>query len=84
VVRRLIRIPWISLANIALGRTVVPELIGIAVTGERLAAEALQLLGDPGALAAQRAAFCELTGMLGERGVGERAARLVLAAAAGA
>jgi lipid-A-disaccharide synthase len=84
VVRRLIRIPWISLANIALGRAVVPELIGIAVTGERLAAEALQLLGDPAALAAQRAAFCELTGRLGKRGVGERAARLVLAAAAGA
>jgi lipid-A-disaccharide synthase len=82
VVRRLVRIPWISLANITLGRAVVPELIGVAATGERLAAEALNLLGDPGALRAQRAAFGELTGALGERGVGERAARLVLAAVA--
>jgi lipid-A-disaccharide synthase len=84
VVRRLVRIPWISLANITLGRAVVPELIGMAATGERLAAEALRLLGDSGALEAQRAAFRELHGMLGERGVGERAARLVLSAAASA
>ena len=81
VVRRLALIPWISLANITVGRTVVPELIGDDATGERLGAEALRLLGDPGALAGQRAAFAELTGALGERGVGERAARLVLAAA---
>jgi lipid-A-disaccharide synthase len=79
--RVLIRIPWISLANITVGRTVVPELIGAAATGERLAAEALRLLGDPAALAAQRAAFAELTGTLGARGVGERAARFVLATA---
>ena len=75
---------WISLANITVGRTVVPELIGAAATGERLAAEALRLLGSPDALAAQRSAFRELTGTLGEHGVGERAARLVLATAEGA
>jgi lipid-A-disaccharide synthase len=82
MVRRLVRIPWISLANIILGRAVVPELIGAAATGEGFAREALRLLGDPGALAAQRTAFRELAGTLGEPGVGERAARLVLAAAA--
>jgi lipid-A-disaccharide synthase len=80
--RLLVRIPWISLANITVGRAVVPELIGAAATGAGLAREALRLLGDPGALAAQRAAFGELTGALGEQGVGERAARLILAAAA--
>ena len=81
VVRRLASIPWISLANITVGRAVVPELIGADATGERLGVEALRLLGDPAALAAQRAAFQELTGRLGERGVSERAARLVLATA---
>ena len=79
--RLLVRIPWISLANITVGRTVVPELIGAEATGERLAAEALRLLGDPAALAAQRSAFAELSGTLGSRGVGERAARCVLATA---
>jgi lipid-A-disaccharide synthase len=79
--RPLIRVPWISLANITLGRAVVPELYQKAMTGEALAREALRLLESPGALDAQRRAFAELAGQLGEPGVGARAARLVLASA---
>jgi lipid-A-disaccharide synthase len=79
--RLLVKIPWISLANIMVGRTVVPELIGAEATAERFAAEALKLLADPVALAAQRSAFAEVTGTLGAHGVGERAARCVLATA---
>jgi lipid-A-disaccharide synthase len=78
-VRLLVRVPWISLANITLGRAVVPELYQRTFTAERVAAEALQLLGSPAALAAQREAFRELGGALGEAGVGVRAARHVLA-----
>ncbi len=77
--RALIRVPWISLANLVLGRSVVPELHQAAATGERLATEALRLLADPAARAAQLAAFRELAGQLGEPGVGARAARFVLA-----
>ncbi len=77
--RLLVRVPWISLANITLGRAVVPELYQRAFTAERVAAEALRLLDSPGALADQRAAFRELGGALGEPGVGLRAARHVLA-----
>ena len=79
--RVLIRIPWISLPNIVAGRTVVPELLQGAATGERLAAEARRLLTEPGAAAAQRAAFADLRAHLGEPGVGPRAARAVLDAA---
>ena len=79
--RLLIRIPWISLPNILAGRLVVPEILQHAVTGERLAAETQRLLSEPGVAAAQRAAFAELRGGLGEPGVGRRAARAVLAAA---
>ncbi|MBI4268989.1 MAG: lipid-A-disaccharide synthase [Candidatus Rokubacteria bacterium] len=79
--RLLIRVPWISLANLTLGRAVVPELYQASATGERLAEEALRLLESPGALDAQREAFRELAGRLGEPGVGVRAARLVLAEA---
>jgi lipid-A-disaccharide synthase len=78
-VRLLIRVPWVSLANLTLGRAVVPELYQRAMTGERLAGAALPLLKDAGARESQRAAFGELTGQLGEPGVGARAARLVLA-----
>jgi len=41
----------------------------------------LRLLGSDAALDAQRAAFREMKGQLGEPGVGARAARLVLAEA---
>jgi lipid-A-disaccharide synthase len=78
MVRLLVRVPWISLANITLGRAVVPELYQRAFTPERVAAEALALLGSPAAQAAQRRAFAELASMLGAPGVGERAARHVL------
>ncbi len=79
--RLLVRVPWISLVNIALGRSVVPELFFERATADRLAGEVLHLLEDPDACAAQRRAFAELRGQLGEPGVGTRAARLVLATA---
>jgi lipid-A-disaccharide synthase len=76
--RPLVRIPWISLANITLGRAVVPELYQRTLSAESLAREALALLESPAALAAQREAFDELAGQLGAPGVGARAARQVL------
>src|SRR5439155_122810 len=60
----LVRVPWISLANIALGRAVVPELYQRALTGEALGRAALHLLDSPAALAGQREAFGELAGQL--------------------
>ena len=84
VVRLLIRVPWVSLANLTLGRAVVPELVRPATMRQCLAREALRLLTDAGARETQRAAFGELAGQLGEPGVGTRAARLVLATAGAA
>ena len=80
--RPLVRIPWISLANITLGRAVVPELYQRTLSAESLAREALALLESPAALATQRDAFAELAGQLGAPGVGARAARQVLQLAA--
>lgn len=76
--RLLVRVPWISLPNLILGRAVVPELYRRQATGAGLARHAGALLDDPAASAAQRAAFAELAGALGEAGVAGRAARLVL------
>jgi lipid-A-disaccharide synthase len=81
MVRTLIRVPWMSLPNLILGRAVVPELFQEEATGERLAAEARRLLEDAGAREAQREAFVELGRSLGTPGVGARAAHLVLRAA---
>lgn len=78
----LVRVPWISLPNLTLGREAVPEVHLAAATGHRLGAEAVRLLTEPGALEAQRRAFAELREMVGAPGVAERAARLVLATAA--
>ena len=76
--RLLMRIPWVSLANITLGRAVVPELLQRDATGPVIGREAVRLLDDPDALAVQRGAFKELAGRFGEPGVGLRAARAVL------
>jgi len=76
--RVLTRIPWISLPNIVARRTVVPEILQADVTGARLAAEAERLLEDPAAATAQHAAFKDLRERLGQPGVGERAARIIL------
>ncbi len=81
MIRSLIRVPWMCLVNIVLGRAVVPELFQEEATGERIADEALRLLDDAGAREAQRDAFRDLAGGLGEPGVGARAAGLILGAA---
>jgi lipid-A-disaccharide synthase len=74
-----LRIPWISLPNIILGRSVIPELfLRREVTAERVAASALRLIETPGALEAQRSAFRELAAEIGEPGVTQRAATRVL------
>ena len=81
MIRSLVRVPWMCLVNIVLGRPAVPELYQEEANGERVAAEALRLLDDASAREAQRAAFRELRGALGEPGVGARAAGLILGAA---
>jgi lipid-A-disaccharide synthase len=82
MVRLLVRVPWASLPNIVSGRAVVPEVLQDEVTGERLAVEVQQLLEEPLAATAQRAAFKDLRARLGEPGVARRAAAAVLSAAA--
>ncbi len=44
--RLLVRVPFYSMVNLIAGRAIVPELMQSAMTGERLAANALWLLQD--------------------------------------
>ncbi len=65
--RLLVRVPFISLPNIVLGREVVPELINEGP--ERLAEEAERLLTGEGIRERQREAFRTLRERLGGEGV---------------
>lgn len=74
----LVRLPYISLVNLVLGRKVVPEKLQAEAHPRRLAAEAAALLADPRRVAAMRAALGELRERLGEGGATGRAAAAVL------
>ncbi|MFM7842305.1 MAG: lipid-A-disaccharide synthase, partial [Nitrospira sp.] len=77
--RLLVRIPWIGLANIVAGRTIVPELIQRDATPERLSAEVARLLTDPQAASAMRTELRGVRDALGTPGASRRAAEVVLA-----
>jgi len=77
VARRAVRVPWIGLVNLVLGRPVVPEAVQGAVTGPNLAHMAGALLGSDAA-ERQRAAFDEVAGRLGPPGAARRVADLAL------
>jgi lipid-A-disaccharide synthase len=57
LVRRMLRVPWVSLPNILLDRPQVPELLQSAATPERLARAVLALLTDTRLAATQVAPF---------------------------
>ncbi len=55
--RRAIRVPHVAMVNLLAGRLVVPELLQQDCRADRLEATVLDLLDNPAAAAAQRAAF---------------------------
>jgi lipid-A-disaccharide synthase len=80
IARRLVKVPYVSLANLVAGREVVPELLQGAVTADRLVEAAAPLL-EPGSAAAaeQRAGFAEVRRRLGGPGAARRVAELAVA-----
>jgi lipid-A-disaccharide synthase len=81
VVRRMLTTKYANLVNIMLDRPAVPELLQENCTPEKLTAAIDALLTDPAAVAAQRAAYDEVAGMmlLPDGAVpGDRAAQVVL------
>jgi len=75
--RRLIKVPWISLPNLILGRGLLPELIQDQVNPERLAAEARRLM-EPAVATEIRAGYDEVRALLGDPGASERVAEMGL------
>jgi lipid-A-disaccharide synthase len=80
VIRCVLRVKWIGLVNLVAGRTVVPELIQSAATGQRLYEEALRILEDRLAYDEMKRDLARVRAALGEPGASARAAAVVLAA----
>ena len=74
VLRRLVRTPFISMANLVAGRRIVPELVQDAFTPAAVAAEVSRLLDSPAARAEMKAALADVRIRLGSGGAIERAA----------
>jgi len=66
--RRMVSVPFYSMANLVAGRRIVAELIQDEATGERLAAEANRLLGDANARAEMRRELGEVARALASEG----------------
>jgi lipid-A-disaccharide synthase len=80
VIRFVIRVKWIGLVNLVAGRTIVPELIQSAATGQRLYEEALRLLEDRPTYNEMKRDLAKVRAALGEPGASARAAEVVLSA----
>ncbi len=78
--RRLIRIPYVALINVVLGRGAVPECLQEDCRADRLEAALAPLLDDPEAAAAQRRDCAEAARLVGLGGPppSDRAAEAVL------
>ena len=75
--RLFVRVPFIVMPNLIAERQVVPELLQSAVTPERIAAEARQLLTDARAYSVAQEGLREVRTKLGEPGAAKRAAGLI-------
>jgi lipid-A-disaccharide synthase len=73
--RRLVKIKWVSLVNILLGRTVYPELLGSAATAENISRE-VERLSKPDQRAEMLAGLKSADKMWRRRG-GSSASRLI-------
>ncbi|MDX1503909.1 MAG: lipid-A-disaccharide synthase [Thermoanaerobaculia bacterium] len=73
----LVRLPFVSLVNLVLGRQAVAEMLQGDATPEKVARQALRLLRRPDRVRRMRTDFEELRRALGAPGASERAAREV-------
>ncbi|MGI4832231.1 MAG: lipid-A-disaccharide synthase [Janthinobacterium lividum] len=78
VSKALIKVPYISLVNLIVGREVVPEFIQSKFTARYLLDELKRLLTDEAYVARQRAGYAELRQKMGQPGTARHTAALML------
>jgi lipid-A-disaccharide synthase len=76
-----VRVPYISLANLVAGRPVVPELIQGSVTSKSLVRESMRILNDGDVSGRMRSELGEVRLKLGEGGATARAADIAISLA---
>ncbi|MFN2375361.1 MAG: lipid-A-disaccharide synthase [Candidatus Binatia bacterium] len=76
--RRMVKVPFIAMPNLLLGRRVVPELVQHEADAAHLAAEAGRLLSDGDARERMLSDFGEIRRLLARPGAADRAAALAL------
>lgn len=74
--KRMIRVPFISLANIVAGEGVIREFIQDGATAETVAAEILRFLDDPDYSGTVRQGLSRVRERMGEKGCSARVARM--------
>jgi lipid-A-disaccharide synthase len=79
--RLVVRVPYISLANLVAGRQAVPELIQGSVTSEGLVRESMRILNDSEVSGRMRTDLAEVRSKLGEGGATARAADIAISLA---
>ena len=72
-----------GLPNLLVGKKIVPEMIQSEALASRVADEAFNIIHDPAGQARMRRNLRSVKTQLGEKGVGERAARLIIDRAVG-
>jgi lipid-A-disaccharide synthase len=78
IAKRIIKVKYIAMPNLLLGRLVYPELIQSDATPQRIADKALQFLEHPRIRQQSRHSLERLMDAMGEPGAFDRAARTVI------
>ncbi len=78
IVKAVIKVPYISLVNLVVGREVVAEFIQGGFTARNLLDELKRLLTDQEYIARQRAGYAELRQKLGQHSAARQAAALMV------
>ncbi|MBU2583090.1 MAG: lipid-A-disaccharide synthase [Alphaproteobacteria bacterium] len=78
IAKRLIKVPFLGLANIVAGRKIANEFLQEDFLPEPLAGEVQRLIGDPQAMEAAKSAAVELREVMGPAGASKRAAQAIL------
>lgn len=78
VVKKLVKIPFISLPNILLGKRIYPELIQNAVNSRQIAEETEKIIDNENYAAEMQQDLTKVRALLGEAGAGKKVAEIVL------